>query len=210
MDLKPKTNDLKFDDAGLIPVVVQNILTGKVLMQAYANKAAIEASAKSGFATFFSRSRNELWIKGETSGNKQKLVDLRVDCDQDSLLYMVIPEGPACHTGKESCYYRDIELVEFETPAIFELLPMLYEKIRSRKDDMPEGSYVTSLFNKGSDKIIQKVGEEAVETVIALKNNDKEEIVYEASDLFFHLLISLVDQGIDLQDIYGELLKRYK
>jgi len=201
---------LKYNESGLIPVVCQNYITGKVLMQAFATEEALQASIDSGYAVYFSRSRNELWKKGETSGNRQKLIEIRVDCDNDSLLYLVIPEGPACHTGSESCYFNNIEFNPVDKPAIFELLPSLYEKIKSRKEQKPEGSYITSLFKKGQDKIIQKVGEEATETVIALKNNDKKEIVYEASDLLFHLLISLVDQNIKLEDIYDELLNRYK
>lgn len=203
-------SELKFNDKGLITVVAQSYLTGKVLMQAYANKEAIEQTIMSGFATYFSRSRNELWVKGETSGNKQKIVDVLVDCDEDSLIYLVEEEGPACHTGNETCFYRDISFVGANKPSVFSVFTDLYKKLETRKKEMPEGSYVTSLFKKGSDKIIQKVGEEATETVIALKNKNKEEIIYEASDLVFHLLVGLVDAGVDISDIQKELLKRYK
>jgi phosphoribosyl-ATP pyrophosphohydrolase/phosphoribosyl-AMP cyclohydrolase len=203
-------DNLKFNQDGLIPVITQNYYTGKILMQAYANKEAIEETLKSGYATYFSRSRNALWRKGETSGNYQKIMDIKVDCDEDSIIYLVVEEGPACHTGEESCFYRNLNLEKDSKPVPFEILHKLYEKIQERKETMPEGSYVTSLFKKGSDKIIQKVGEEAVETVIALKNKNKDEIVYETSDLLFHLLIALVDAGVKISDIEEELLKRYK
>ena len=203
-------DNLKFNQDGLIPVITQNYYTGKILMQAYANKEAIEETLKSGYATYFSRSRNALWKKGETSGNYQKIIDIKVDCDEDSVIYLVVEEGPACHTGEESCFYRNLNLEKDPKPVPFEILHKLYEKIQERKETMPEGSYVASLFKKGSDKIIQKVGEEAVETVIALKNKNKDEIVYETSDLLFHLLIALVDVGVKLSDIEEELLKRYK
>lgn len=203
-------DNLKFNQDGLIPVITQNYYTGKILMQAYANKEAIEETLKSGYATYYSRSRNALWKKGETSGNYQKIMDIKVDCDEDSIIYLVVEEGPACHTGEESCFYRNLNLEKDSKPVPFEILHKLYEKIQERKEAMPEGSYVASLFKKGSDKIIQKVGEEAVEAVIALKNKDKDEIVYETSDLLFHLLIALVDAGVKLSDIEEELLKRYK
>ena len=203
-------DNLKFNQDGLIPVITQNYYTGKILMQAYANKEAIEETLKSRYATYFSRSRNALWKKGETSGNYQKIIDIKVDCDEDSVIYLVVEEGPACHTGEESCFYRNLNLEKDPKPVPFEILHKLYEKIQERKETMPEGSYVASLFKKGSDKIIQKVGEEAVETIIALKNKNKGEIVYETSDLLFHLLIALVDAGVKLSDIEEELLKRYK
>ena len=201
---------IKFDDRGLVPVITQSYYTGKVLMQAYANREAIEETLKSGYATYFSRSRNELWKKGETSGNLQKVVDVRIDCDGDSILYLVKDYGVACHTGEESCFYRNIEGNKDELPDAYEFLHKLYELIVDRKKNLPEGSYTTRLFKKGSDKIIQKVGEEAVETVIALKNRDKDEIVAEVSDLLYHLIVALVDTGVRLEDIQDELLKRHK
>ncbi len=203
-------DQLKFDEKGLIPVITQSYYTGKVLMQAFANREAVEKTIKTGFATYYSRSRKELWTKGETSGNKQKIVEIRVDCDNDSLLYLVVDYSVACHTGKESCFYRYIDLKEKEKPDPYEIFHALYEKIQERKEKKPEGSYVAELFSKGSDKIIQKVGEEAVETVIALKNKNKNEIIYEVSDLIFHLLTALVDAEIKIEDIQEELLKRYK
>ena len=208
--MKIELEKLKFNEKGLIPVITQSYYTGKVLMQAYADKEAVKKTIETGFATYFSRSRNELWVKGETSGNKQKIVDIKIDCDEDSIIYLVKDYGVACHTGKESCFYRSLDFKETKNPPAFEIFHALYEKITERKEKMPEGSYVASLFKKGSDKIIQKVGEEAVETVIALKNKDKDEIAYETSDLIFHLIIALVDSGVKLEDIQEKLLKRYK
>lgn len=201
---------LKFDQNGLIPVVVQSHNSGKVLMLAYADIAALEATNKSGYATFYSRSRKELWEKGATSGNRQKMVDIRVDCDQDSLLYIVEESGPACHTNNESCFYRSLSGDDVQKPSRFEVFSELYKKIEGRKNADPAESYVARLFQKGTDKVVQKIGEEATETVIALKNSDHEQKVLESSDLIFHLLIGLVDQNVPLCDIEDELLKRYK
>lgn len=203
-------SEIKFNSEGLVPVITQSYYTGKVLMQAYANKEAVEKTIETGYATYYSRSRKELWVKGETSGNKQKIVKIKIDCDGDSILYLVKDYGVACHTGEESCFYRNIDLKKEEKPDAYEIFHALYEKLLQRKIEKPEGSYVAKLFEKGSDKIIQKVGEEAVETVIALKNKNKDEIIYEASDLIFHLIIALVDAGVKIQDLQEELLKRYK
>ncbi|WP_457635048.1 bifunctional phosphoribosyl-AMP cyclohydrolase/phosphoribosyl-ATP diphosphatase HisIE [Persephonella sp.] len=203
-------SEIKFNSEGLVPVITQSYYTGKVLMQAYANKEAVEKTIETGYATYYSRSRKELWVKGETSGNKQKIVKIKIDCDGDSILYLVKDYGVACHTGEESCFYRNIDLKKEERPDAYEIFHALYEKLLQRKIEKPEGSYVAKLFEKGSDKIIQKVGEEAVETVIALKNKNKDEIIYEASDLVFHLIIALVDAGVKIQDLQEELLKRYK
>jgi len=152
---------LKFGSDGLIPVITQSYYTGKVLMQAYANEEAIKKTIETGYATYFSRSRNSLWIKGETSGNKQKVVKVKVDCDGDSVLYLVKDYGVACHTGEESCFYTDINFKKVEKPDAYEILHKLYEKVTQRKNEKIESSYVAKLFEKGSDKIIQKVGEEA-------------------------------------------------
>ncbi|WP_456463695.1 bifunctional phosphoribosyl-AMP cyclohydrolase/phosphoribosyl-ATP diphosphatase HisIE [Persephonella sp.] len=203
-------SEIKFNSEGLVPVITQSYYTGKVLMQAYANKEAVEKTIETGYATYYSRSRKELWVKGETSGNKQKIVKIKIDCDGDSILYLVKDYGVACHTGEESCFYRNIDLKKEEKPDAYEIFHALYEKLFQRKIEKPEGSYVAKLFEKGSDKIIQKVGEEAVETVIALKNKNKDEIIYEASDLIFHLIIALVDAEVKIQDLQEELLKRYK
>ncbi|WP_293446358.1 bifunctional phosphoribosyl-AMP cyclohydrolase/phosphoribosyl-ATP diphosphatase HisIE [Persephonella sp.] len=203
-------SEIKFNSEGLVPVITQSYYTGKVLMQAYANKEAIEKTIETGYATYYSRSRKKLWIKGETSGNKQKIAKIKIDCDGDSILYLVKDYGVACHTGEESCFFRNINLKKEERPDAYEIFHALYEKLLQRKLEKPEGSYVAKLFEKGSDKIIQKVGEEAVETVIALKNKNKDEIIYEASDLVFHLIIALVDAGVKIQDLQEELLKRYR
>ncbi len=201
---------IKFNSEGLVPVITQSYYTGKVLMQAYANREAIEKTIETGFATYYSRSRKQLWVKGETSGNKQKVVKIKIDCDEDSILYLVKDYGVACHTGEESCFYRNIEMKKEEKPDPYEIFHALYQKLTQRKIERPEGSYVASLFEKGSDKIIQKVGEEAIETVIALKNKNREEIIYEASDLIFHLIVALVDAGVKIEELQEELLRRYK
>jgi phosphoribosyl-ATP pyrophosphohydrolase/phosphoribosyl-AMP cyclohydrolase len=201
---------LKFDKNGLIPIIVQSYNSGKVLMFAYANAQALEATQKTGLATFYSRSRSALWEKGATSGNSQKIVDILVDCDEDSLLYIVEEAGPACHTLNYSCFYRSLSGEDGQKPARFEVLSELYKKIEGRKGSDPEVSYVARLFRKGTDKVVQKIGEEATETVIALKNDDYHEKVLESSDLIFHLLVGLVDQNVPLSDIEDELLRRYK
>ncbi len=210
MNIDDILSSIKFNSHGLVPVVTQSYYSGKVLMQAYANAEAIKRTIETGYATYYSRSRKQIWTKGETSGNKQKIVKIKVDCDNDSILYLVKDYGVACHTGEESCFYRNIENKKEEKPDAYEIFHALYKKILERKINKPKGSYVAKLFEKGSDKIIQKVGEETVETVIALKNKNKEEIVYEVSDLLFHLLVALVDAGVEPEDIQEELLKRYK
>lgn len=203
-------DSLKFDKDGLIPVITQSYHTGKVLMQAYANKEAIKETIKSGYATYYSRSRKSLWKKGETSGNLQKVIDIKIDCDEDSIIYSVIEEGPACHTGAVSCFYRSIYTGNIQKPDSFEIFYQLHKLSQDRKKNLPENSYIASLFKKGSDKIIQKVGEEAIETVIALKNKDKQEIIMETADLLFHLIVALADADIELSEIQQELLRRYK
>ena len=201
---------IKFDENGLVPVITQSYYTGKVLMQAYANREAIEKTLQEGYAFYYSRSRKKLWKKGESSGNLQKVVKIKVDCDGDSILYLIKDYNVACHTGEESCFYRDINFNKQNKPDPYEIFHQLYKLIEDRKKNLPENSYVSKLFKKGSDKIIQKVGEEAIETVIALKNSDKNEIVYETTDLIFHLLVALVDKGVKLEEIQEELLRRYK
>ncbi len=210
MDIERLIENIKFNAHGLVPVVTQSYYTGKVLMQAYANEEAVRKTLETGYATYFSRSRNTLWVKGETSGNRQKVVKVKIDCDGDSLLYLVKDYGVACHTGEESCFYRNIDLQKDIKPDAYEIFHALYDKVLERKINKPEGSYVSKLFEKGSDKIIQKVGEEAVETVIALKNKNKDEIVYEVADLIFHLTVALADAGVRIEDVQEELLKRYR
>lgn len=199
-------SNIKFDNSGLVPVIAQDALTSRVLMLAYANAEALELSAKSGWAHYFSRSRNELWKKGETSGNLQSIVSMSYDCDGDAVLYKVIPQGPACHTGETSCFFNS--LAQLKKAAGADELIKEYEIIKERQAQPQEGSYTCYLLNKGMDKIAKKVGEEAVEVVIAGKNGDREEICYETADLLYHLMVLLAQQDISLYDICAEMKKR--
>lgn len=198
---------LKFDEKGLIPAIVQDYNTKQVLMLAYMNEESLKLSLEKGETYFFSRSRNEIWHKGETSGNTQKIKNIFYDCDGDALLIEVEPKGPACHTGNVSCFYRSFlgEIKNYD----MEILKKLYERVKDRKTNPVEGSYTNYLFEKGLDKILKKIGEETTEVVIASKNDSKEEIVYEVSDLLYHLIVLLVDKGIKLEDVYSELGRRY-
>ncbi|WP_029687516.1 bifunctional phosphoribosyl-AMP cyclohydrolase/phosphoribosyl-ATP diphosphatase HisIE [Thermoanaerobacter sp. A7A] len=198
---------LKFDEKGLIPAIVQDYNTKQVLMLAYMNEESLKLSLEKGETYFFSRSRKEIWHKGETSGNTQKIKNIFYDCDEDALLIEVEPKGPACHTGNVSCFYRSFlgEIKNYD----MEILKKLYERVKDRKTNPVEGSYTNYLFEKGLDKILKKIGEETTEVVIASKNDSKEEIVYEVSDLLYHLIVLLVDKGIKLEDVYGELGRRY-
>jgi len=198
-------NDLTYDQNGLIPAIVQDASSLRVLMLGYMSQESINKTETSGLVTFFSRSRQQLWTKGETSGNTLSLVSIHYDCDKDALLIMATPKGPTCHTGNTSCFYRD----ENAPATNLHFLDKLQALLESRKAKMPEGSYTTSLFNKGLDKIAQKVGEEAVETVIAAKNDDSHEFIYEASDLLFHLMVLLTERGYTLTDLTNELKKRH-
>lgn len=199
------TIDLRFNENGLIPAIVQDADNLRVLMLGYMNSEAIAKTLESGLVTFFSRSRNTLWTKGETSGNTLKLTEIRYDCDKDALLITATPHGPTCHTGNTSCFYRDKPAPAAKGEFLFKLEKLLAD----RKEKMPEDSYTTSLFRKGIDKIAQKVGEEAVETVIASKNNNKVEFIYEASDLLFHLMVLLTEKGYTIQELIDELEKRH-
>ncbi|MGH2331297.1 bifunctional phosphoribosyl-AMP cyclohydrolase/phosphoribosyl-ATP diphosphatase HisIE [Thermoanaerobacter mathranii] len=198
---------LKFDEKGLIPTIVQDYNTKQVLMLAYMNEESLKLSLEKGETYFFSRSRKEIWHKGETSGNTQKIKNIFYDCDGDALLIEVEPKGPACHTGNVSCFYRSFlgEVKNYD----MEILKKLYERVKDRKTNPVEGSYTNYLFEKGIDKILKKIGEETTEVVIASKNDSREEIVYEVSDLLYHLIVLLVDKGIKLEDVYGELGRRY-
>ncbi|AXJ00996.1 phosphoribosyl-ATP pyrophosphatase /phosphoribosyl-AMP cyclohydrolase [Cyclonatronum proteinivorum] len=196
---------LKFDEKGLIPAIVQDAESLRVLMLGYMNAASLEKTLESGKVTFFSRSRQQLWIKGESSGNFLHLQSLRYDCDADALLITAHPEGPTCHTGETSCFYRESPAPENELGFLIKLQHLL----ETRKSTLPEGSYTTSMFKKGLDKIAQKVGEEAVETVIAAKNEDEKEFIYEASDLLFHLMLLLTEKKMHLTDLVKELEKRH-
>lgn len=204
-DFKEKVNinkeDLKFNENGLLPAVLQDYQTGQVLMLAYMNEEAFEKTIESGKATFWSRSRQELWTKGETSANYQYVKDIKIDCDNDTLLLLVDPAGPACHTGNKSCFYRKIDN---------DFYKKLYEIIVDRKKNPKEESYTSSLLKKGIDRIAKKIGEEASEVIIAGKNEDKEEIIYETADLIYHLFIMLVLYDIKISDIEKELEKRHK
>ena len=199
-------NDLKFDDRGLIPAIVVDYLTRDVLTLAYMNRESLEISMKEGRTCFWSRSRNELWRKGETSGNVQHIVKITADCDRDALTVLVKKEGPACHTGAESCFNDEVfisdEISEFSVKGLMKL-------IEGRKTDPTEGSYTTYLFQKGLDKILKKVGEESTEVIIAGKAEDKAETVYEICDLIYHVLVLMVEMGISYDDIMKELSSRH-
>lgn len=201
-----KINELKFNCDGLIPAIVTDFYTKKVLMLAYMNEESLKISMEERKTCFFSRSRQKLWRKGETSGNFQHIQSIKTDCDRDTLLVSVIKDGPACHTGSESCFTEDIwnagENSDFSVEA-------LYELIRGRKVNKKEGSYTTYLFDKGLDKILKKVGEESTEVIIAAKDSDKGETVYEIADLMYHVLVLMVEAGIDIKDIMCELQKRH-
>lgn len=198
--------DLKFDKNGLIPAIVINAATKKVLMLAYMNEKSLKISIEKELTCFWSRSREELWLKGETSGNYQHIVSIKTDCDKDTLLISVVPEGPACHLGTESCFEGNV--FESENRGEFSL-QALYELIEGRKINKKEGSYTTYLFDKGLDKILKKVGEESTEVIIAAKAEDKKETVYEIADLAYHLMVLMIEAGISLDDITKELASRH-
>ncbi len=200
-----KMIDLKYNSDGLIPAIVQDHYTKKVLMLAYMNAESLDISIKEGYTCFFSRSRQELWRKGETSGNKQKIVSIRTDCDCDTLLIDVIKSGPACHTGSESCFFNDIVESEDEQFSY----ENLYKMLVGRKVEKKEGSYTTYLFEKGIDKILKKVGEECTEVIIAAKGGDKEETVFEIADLIYHITVMMIEQGITIDEVTSELAKRH-
>ena len=197
-------SSLKFDEKGLIPAIVTDFETGKVLTLAYMNRESLEISMKEGKTCFWSRSRGELWRKGETSGNYQHIVSITADCDRDALTVCVKKDGPACHTGADSCFN---EVIYGESKDEF-TIDSLMQKLKDRKDKMPEGSYTTYLFQKGLDKILKKVGEECTEVIIAAKANDKAETIYEISDLCYHTLVLMLEAGIELNDIRNELKSR--
>jgi len=206
MDIKVEnTDNLRFDDQGLIPVVVQDALTGEVLMLAYMNKESLTVSIEEGRTCFYSRSRQKLWRKGEESGNIQRIAEISADCDGDTLLVKVYKSGPACHTGQESCFFQ--RLYKSELPSIS--ASALYELLKSRKEELPKDSYTTYLFEKGLDKILKKIGEESTEVIIAAKSNDKEEAIYEIADLYYHIMVLMVESGITVSDVMQELASRH-
>ena len=198
-------NTLKFDEKGLIPAIVVDNTTKEVLTLAYMNKESLQITLDKKKTCFWSRSRQELWLKGETSGNYQNVVSIIADCDLDALVVMVDKEGPACHTGSESCFFN---MVYGNTEEGFSLHG-LYELLLDRKEKMPEKSYTTYLFEKGLDKILKKVGEECTEVIIGAKNNDKKETVYEIADLAYHVMVLMVQMGITVDDIKDELASRH-
>jgi phosphoribosyl-ATP pyrophosphohydrolase/phosphoribosyl-AMP cyclohydrolase len=196
---------LKFDERGLIPAIVQDARTREVLTLAYMNAESLARTIETGQTWFWSRSRSALWHKGETSGNTQRVVSLACDCDNDAIVVLVEPAGPACHTGARSCF--DLQTGDEDLGL---LLATLYELIESRERDRPEGSYTTYLFSQGLDKILKKVGEESAETIIAAKNDDGTRLTSEVADLVYHLLVLLVARGVSLDEVREELAKRRK
>jgi phosphoribosyl-ATP pyrophosphohydrolase/phosphoribosyl-AMP cyclohydrolase len=206
------STQIQFDERGLIPAIVQDARTGEVLTLAYMNAESLEKTLVTRETWFWSRSRSELWHKGATSGNTQRVVEVRQDCDGDALVVLVEPAGPACHTGKRSCFHRDLEgeVVDDVEPGqgLGTVLNELYQLIESRQRERPEGSYTTYLFEKGLDKILKKLGEEASETIIAAKNDEKGPLVSESADLLYHLIVLLVDRGVKLESISDELVQR--
>ena len=199
-------DELKFDEKGLIPAIVVDAKTKKVLTLAYMNRESLEISLEKELTCFWSRSRNELWLKGETSGNYQHIVSITADCDNDALVVSVEPDGPACHTGSYSCFTKPVFQSEERSEFSYE---GLMELIRGRKTNPQDGSYTTYLFNKGLDKILKKVGEESTEVIIAAKAEDKKETVYEIADLAYHIMVLMVETGISLDDIRNELASRH-
>lgn len=199
-------NALKFDQNGLIPAIVADAKSRRVLTLAYMNRESLQISMEKELTCFWSRSRQELWLKGATSGNYQHVVSITADCDRDALLVMVEPDGPACHLGTESCFEYPVFKSEARSEFSFESLMRLIE---GRKTDPKDGSYTSYLFAKGLDKILKKVGEESTEVIIAAKAQDKKETVYEISDLVYHVMVLMIEQGISISDIYEELKSRH-
>ena len=201
-----KIDELKFDDKGLIPAIVVDAVNGKVLTLAYMNRESLQISMEKGLTCFWSRSRQELWLKGETSGNYQHIVSITADCDRDALIVKVEKDGPACHKGTESCFndlvWESDERHEFTLEGLMNL-------IQGRKTEKKEGSYTTYLFEKGLDKILKKVGEESTEVIIAAKDKDTKETIYEIADLTYHVMVLMIEAGISLEDIHRELASRH-
>ena len=199
-------DELKFDEQGLIPAIVVDSVTKRVLTLAYMNKESLKISMEKELTCFWSRSRKELWLKGETSGNYQHIVSITADCDKDALVVVVEPDGPACHLGTDSCFenpvFQSDERHEFSYQGLMNL-------IEGRKSEKKEGSYTTYLFEKGLDKILKKVGEECTEVIIAAKDNDHKETIYEIADLAYHVMVLMIEAGISLEDIHKELASRH-
>ncbi len=206
--------ELKFDGRGLIPAIVRDNATGGVLMMAWMNSETLRLTRETGYTHFWSRSRGEIWKKGDTSGNVQKVEKIEYDCDLDTLLISVTPAGPACHTGAVSCFFTELkkgDIIKEPTPSADErIIERLYQIIQQRKTERPEGSYVTKLFDKGENTILKKIGEEGVEFVMACQKRDVKEAVYEAADLWFHMLVALANIGIAPDAVFEELKRRFK
>jgi phosphoribosyl-AMP cyclohydrolase / phosphoribosyl-ATP pyrophosphohydrolase len=209
--------EIKFDERGLVPAIVQDADTLQVLTLAYMNAESLRRTLATGETWFWSRARARLWHKGETSGNKQRVVEVSLDCDHDALRVLVVPEGPACHTGAQTCFHNELEGskegpegagAESSKADLGEVLSRLYALIESRNRERPEGSYTTYLFDQGLDKILKKVGEECAETIIAAKNDDRHALVRESADLLYHLLVLFVQRGLTLDEVRHELLSR--
>ena len=209
MEITGDLNRLKFDDKGLIPVIVQENGSGEVLMLAYMNRESLEKTIATGQTWYYSRSRQELWHKGATSGNCQDVTNIKYDCDRDTLLIKVNQRGNACHTGEKTCFHNNLT-EKADTVDYGEVLSGLYNVIVSRKSEMPEGSYTSYLFNNGRDKILKKLGEETAETIIASKNNSGDEVVYEMADLWYHCFVLLAEHELEPAEIIKELDKRRK
>ena len=201
-----RIDELKFDERGLIPAVVVDAVSGKVLTLAYMNRESLRISMEKGLTCFWSRSRGELWLKGETSGNYQHIVSITADCDRDALTVLVEKDGPACHLGTDSCFNDPVW--ESEERRAFSLNALM-KLIAGRKTEKKEGSYTTYLFEKGLDKILKKVGEESTEVIIAAKAGDREETIYEIADLTYHVMVLMIEAGISLEDIHRELARRH-
>ena len=197
---------LKFDEQGLIPAIVVDSITKKVLTLAYMNKESLKISMEKELTCFYSRSRNELWLKGETSGNYQHIVSITADCDYDALTVVVEKDGPACHKGTDSCFTNNL----FQSETLTEFtVEGLYDLLKGRKETLPEGSYTTYLFQKGIDKILKKVGEECTEVIIAAKADDKKETVYEIADLMYHVMVLMNQMDISLEEVHREIASRH-
>lgn len=200
---------IKFDEKGLVPAIAQDAKTGRVLMLAYMNAESLQMTLDSGYATYFSRSRQQLWRKGETSGHTQRVLEMRYDCDGDALLLTVEQEGSACHTGEISCFHNPILTADADDlPPTADVVQQVYDVICDRKEHPREGSYTNYLLDKGVEKISKKVGEEASETIIAAMKRSKPEVCYEAADLVYHLLVLLFEQGVTPDDLWAELARR--
>ena len=200
---------IRWNEQGLVPSIAQDAADGTVLMLAWMNEESLRLTLETGYATYFSRSRQKLWKKGETSGHVQEVLAVKYDCDADAILLTVRQTGPACHTGARSCFFNEIKAADEEDlPATSRILEQVYDVIRDRKENPQEGSYTNYLLEKGIEKISKKVGEEASETIIAAMKNNKEEVTYEVADLLYHLLVLCYDRGVTPQDLWEELARR--